>query len=528
MFAQYPYLIQKKIITDAGLSNSDSVENIRQGTMVDSGGSQWAIILTNPEYIAYNSFMDAIAITNRNFSPTGLLNVHSTPGDLSFWVHDYYVYNWEFGKGCYPTVIAGSQRPYISFPWLTSMPAWGGAGAQFCSGGWFSGIWDPPVDLGPGDQKCQTVVGKELSNGNMCFLLYSTDPYGLQYRTYNDSLTALLDSGWVTPTPCYYWGWDYNINAGIGYLFYVDHYILDSMDIFYRTTTDGISWSPEQMYNIVWPNPYASNELNVSYGCQAVVTDNGNPLLVFANMNADDSDYPQYGKIYVSHTEGQPCVEVSSSFGLPDTQAFYPTIATGGNMATVTYMTPRNSMQGSAAWHDIHINWSYDNGITWGIPENITSWSTRRCQIPQLAKRLDVARERAYIVYAIVRLLSDDMDFMWGYNNGVTVSIYIMFLYAAVGIEESKVEFPEKIALNVFPNPVVQRSNIRYTLPTSGDVSLKLFSVDGRLVKTIDQGHKAAGLHFVSLNTNDFASGTYFIILECAGKKLQENLILIK
>ncbi len=527
MFAQYPYLIQKKIITDAGLSSSGLHYSLYQATIIDSG-DMVGLALQNQECVSFNPIVDAVAITNRNFNPTGILNVHTAPGDLSFWQHDYSVYSQQLGPGRYPTAIAGSQGPYISFPWLTSMPAWGGAGAQFCSGGWFSGIWDPPVDIGPGDQKCQTVIGKELSNGNMCFILYSTDPYGLQYRTYNDSLTALLDSGWVTPTPCYYWGWDYNINAGIGYVFYVDHYISDSMDIFYRTTTDGISWSPEQMYNIVWPNPYVNNYIRLSRGCQAVVTDNGDPLLVFANMNGDDPDYPQYGKIYVSHTEGQPCVEVSSTFGMPDTQAFYSTIATAGNMAAVTYLTPRNSMQDSMAWHDIHISKSYDNGITWGIPENITSWSNQRVSLPQLAKRLDITRERAYILYAIVRLPSRDMDLMWAYDNGSSPSVYFNLLYASVGVEEREVEFPEKISLNVFPNPVVQHSRIIYTLPVSGDISLKLFSVDGRMVKIIDQGHKAAGLHIVSFNTNEFASGTYFIILECNNECLTEKLVLVK
>ncbi len=517
-------LTTDEAMIDNDLSCSGSVKDMRQGTMVDSSGNWGSIALQNQECISYNPFVDAIAIVNRNFTPTGILNVHTAPGDLSFWIHEYYVYNQEFGNAAYSTAIAGSSGPYISFPCLTSVPAWGNAGAQFCSGGWFSGIWDSPVDIGPGDQKCMGVMGKELANGNMCFILYSTEPWGLQYRTYNDSLTTLLDSGWVTPTPRYYWGWDYNITAGIGYVFYID----SIWNVYYKTTTDGINWSSEQNYDLVWPNPYVNNYIRLSRGCQAAVTDSGNPLLVFANMNGDNLEYPKDGKIYVCHTAGQPCIEVSSSFGLPDTQAFYSTIATAGNMAAVTYLTPRNSMQDSMTWHDIHINWSADYGITWGIPENITSWSNQRISFPQLAKRLDIARERAYIVYAITRLPSEDMDLMWAYDNAAVPSIYIMFLYAAVGIEESEVEFPEKIALNVFPNPVVQRSNITYTLPASGDVSLEFFSVDGRLVKVIDQGHKAAGMYIISLNTNEFASGTYFIILECADKKLYKKLVVVR
>lgn len=519
VFATPPRLIVEEPIIDNGLLNNSSGHGLRQATMIDSG-TYYSLILTNQECLSYNPFVDRIAFVNRNFSPTGILNVHTAPGDLSYWFHDYGVYMQDYGPGRYPTAIAGTQGPYISFPWLVSPPAWGGAGAQYCSGGWFSGLWNSPVDIGPGDQKCSRVIGKELPDGNMCFILLCTDPWGLQYRTYNDSLTTLIDSGWLTPSDRYYLGWDCNITAGIAYVFYVD----DNLNLFYRTTTDGVTWSAEQVYNLIWPNPYTNNLISLDHGLQAAVTDNGNPLIVFANMDQDDISYPQYGKVYVSHTEGQPCVEVS----LPsELRNFYPTVATAGSYAAVTFLVPRDTQQDSAAFHDIHLAWSNDNGVNWYTPVNMTWWSTQRISCPQLAKRLDVSRGRPYIVYATCRLPEEDMDLMWAYNNGIMVTAYFNFMPDTNAIKETKTETPKKASFTLFPNPITNHSTISYTLSVAGNVSLKCFSVDGRLVKIIDNGHKSAGGYTKKLCTNELANGTYFFVLDTPEGNFSRSLVIL-
>ncbi len=515
-------LIVERAIMDDGTPGNSSGFGFPQGTMVDSCGNQYSMALQLHECCAYDPTNDMIGIVNRNFDPTGILNYHSAPGDLSFWVHDYAVYNADFGNGRYPTAIAGTQGPYLSFPWLTSIPSWGGAGAQYCSGGWYSQFWDDPVDLMPGSYQIQTVIGKELPTGDICFICYSTSPWGFYYRTFSADLGTQQAGGRLTPPADtrYYVGWDCNLTAGIAIIVYTD----PDLNMYYQTTTDGVTWSGEQTYNLIWPTPYANNEIYHNNGMQAVVTDAGNPLIVFAIMNGDNLEYPQDGKVYVCHTEGQPCVEINNP---SDPKNFYPTIATAGNYAAVTYLESRTAQQDSQAFHDMYFVQSTDQGLIWGTPQNMTSSGTQRISFPQLAKRFDASRARAYSVYATCRLPSEDMDLMWAYDNGVAPSIYVNFLELQVGIEENETDVPSKLTFNLFPNPAADRSYISYALPVSGNVSLKLFSVDGRLVKMIEQCHKPAGVYSADLRTSELANGTYFLVLDTEAGKQTRSIVVV-
>jgi len=76
------------------------------------------------------------------------------------------------------------------------------------------------------------------------------------------------------------------------------------------------------------------------------------------------------------------------------------------------------------------------------------------------------------------------------------------------------------------PNPSSGSASIEYSLSRAGDVSLRLYSVSGRLVSTIDQGAKDAGPHSVSFAGRSLAAGTYFAVLSAEGQRLTRTIIL--
>jgi hypothetical protein len=512
--------VNKMMYIDDGTSIPSAGNDWRDGVLLDSSANQYTLALIHQECIAYNGTADAIDVVNRDYSVSGVLNVHSADGALSFWMDDWAVYGQDYGPGRYPTAIAADAAPYISFPYLYS-GAWGGGGGQYCSGGWFSSAWDSPIDLYPANGFIQTVIGKEMPNGNICFILYGTAPFCLYYRTYNADLTTLLAQGQLTPDATYYWGWDSNITGGIAYAFYCD----DALNVYYRTSTDGVTWTSEATYNLVWPNPYTNNTIDLSTGVQAAVTDAGNPVLVFDERNGDDGTYPLYSKVYVSTASGAACTKVSSEFGMADTEAQYVGITTGGSTIGVIYCTPRNNLDDSLTWFDVFYNQSDDNGATWSGPFNQTADHTRRTCIPQVAKRFDAVRNRAYILYG--NAIGSDVDLMWAYGASSARATRIYF-QMATGIEENKTEIPKKLALNVTPNPVHGHMALTYKLPNAGNVSMKLFSTDGRLVRDLEHGAKQAGVYTVNANTSDLASGTYFVVLEAAGNTISNMVVVTR
>ncbi len=76
------------------------------------------------------------------------------------------------------------------------------------------------------------------------------------------------------------------------------------------------------------------------------------------------------------------------------------------------------------------------------------------------------------------------------------------------------------------PNPSRGGTTLSYALPKASTVSLRLYSVAGRMVSSIDSGTKDAGSHSVALAGRSLAAGTYFAVLVVDGQRLTRTVIL--
>jgi hypothetical protein len=84
-----------------------------------------------------------------------------------------------------------------------------------------------------------------------------------------------------------------------------------------------------------------------------------------------------------------------------------------------------------------------------------------------------------------------------------------------------------------FPNPFNNQTSIRFTLPSAGHVRLNIYSVDGRLVKTLVNQFMGQGSHQtiwsgIDTNGNSLASGLYYMQLKVGAVSLVKKLVLIK
>jgi hypothetical protein len=79
-----------------------------------------------------------------------------------------------------------------------------------------------------------------------------------------------------------------------------------------------------------------------------------------------------------------------------------------------------------------------------------------------------------------------------------------------------------------YPNPFNPSTTIRYTVPQSGSVSLKLFDVLGREVATLVNGNQDAGSFVVQLDARHLASGLYVYRLEAGSFTAVRKMMLMK
>ena len=79
-----------------------------------------------------------------------------------------------------------------------------------------------------------------------------------------------------------------------------------------------------------------------------------------------------------------------------------------------------------------------------------------------------------------------------------------------------------------YPNPFNPETQIQYSVPVNGPVSLKVYNALGQEVATLFNGEQNAGTYGVTFNGSHLASGVYFYRLESKGISLTKKLVLMK
>ena len=88
---------------------------------------------------------------------------------------------------------------------------------------------------------------------------------------------------------------------------------------------------------------------------------------------------------------------------------------------------------------------------------------------------------------------------------------------------------PESYALNQnYPNPFNPSTQISYSLPNAGDVSISVFNVLGQEVMTLVDGHMEAGVHQVQFDGSAMASGMYFYRINTENFSETKKMVMLK
>jgi hypothetical protein len=90
------------------------------------------------------------------------------------------------------------------------------------------------------------------------------------------------------------------------------------------------------------------------------------------------------------------------------------------------------------------------------------------------------------------------------------------------------VPIPSEFAFSVFPNPFNPQTVIRFALPHAGRVTLRVFDITGRFVKTLTDQSLDAGEHSVFFDGGAMPSGVYFVRIETATVSQTRKLVLLK
>ncbi len=126
------------------------------------------------------------------------------------------------------------------------------------------------------------------------------------------------------------------------------------------------------------------------------------------------------------------------------------------------------------------------------------------------------------------------IQWVWGWSDiGEAAPYFDNVAVKAVASGLTSVPVAGSLAVTAFPNPCNPRTTVKLDLPRAGEVSLRVFDLTGRLVRTLHEGPLTAGRHELVWNGDDdsrraLASGVYFYEVKAAGEERIGKLTLVR
>ena len=98
-----------------------------------------------------------------------------------------------------------------------------------------------------------------------------------------------------------------------------------------------------------------------------------------------------------------------------------------------------------------------------------------------------------------------------------------------LGIQTVNSEVPANFSLSQnYPNPFNPTTNIRFAVPQTGFVKLKVFDMLGREVETLVSENLNAGTYNVDWSAANYSSGVYFYMIETGGFTETKKMLILK
>jgi len=183
-------------------------------------------------------------------------------------------------------------------------------------------------------------------------------------------------------------------------------------------------------------------------------------------------------------------------------------------------------------YHDIYSSYSDDNGATWSTPVNLTNTSSLDEIFVTIAKTGNSANNVG-MVFQVSECPGSS-----SFNQTSTPQCPVYWVYRRydpvtgnlIGVKTISSEIPNSYTLHQnFPNPFNPSTKIRFELPKNDFVTLKVYDIIGREVRTlVNNEFIAAGVKEVAFDASNLSSGVYFYSIEAGDFRATKKMMLIK
>ncbi|MFC2092903.1 T9SS type A sorting domain-containing protein [Bacteroidota bacterium] len=242
---------------------------------------------------------------------------------------------------------------------------------------------------------------------------------------------------------------------------------------------------------------------------------------------ADSNNVPWNPYIWITASDGlsgicKPNIGISADGNVLFSAFLVASAFTGGSADTLSYM-------------DGYFTASGDGGLTWKTPVKITPDSPRRDWTNTSISPIN--DDDANNWYANLLIQSDSVpgSFVNHTTNGESLA-QLMFVRvevsrdSVIGIKNISSEIPGEYSLQQnYPNPFNPSTTIRFNIPNTSNVTLKIYNISGQEVATLVNNEVvSAGIKEIDFNAVNLSSGIYFYTIKANDFTATKKMVLLK
>lgn len=318
----------------------------------------------------------------------------------------------------------------------------------------------------------------------------------------------------------------------------------------WKTTNNGTSWDAGSVF--FNPTIVGTDTLSPFFGLDAIYDNAGNYYVAF--NTTDPTGNFSSAKMWVSKNGGTPVIvaQHSGTNGIPE--AANLVLHADAGISTIDHPALSISADGNYIFCAFSVQYEADtlNGfnkchiyysasptstLNFFPPIKVTnsgagSFDERYVSLHRTAPNLGgIQGTTLYMVYQ-----KDVQPGSCAFNDAAPISrSYHVFrkIHNAeipIGISNIGTEIPKVYSLQQnFPNPFNPVTKIRFELPESNNVTLKVYNSIGQLVAVLANNEfTTAGIKEVNFNASSLPSGVYFYSLEAGNFSQTKKMMLVK
>lgn len=139
--------------------------------------------------------------------------------------------------------------------------------------------------------------------------------------------------------------------------------------------------------------------------------------------------------------------------------------------------------------------------------------------------------------YHSLAIDSDGVIYSWGDNtygqlgnNTFTMSNVPVKVFTETIGNEITTNISKKIPIlyQNYPNPFNPTTTIKFFIPRNGNVELKIYDCNGKMIKSMINNFKSSGEHYINFEANNLPNGVYLYKLRFENNEISKKMILLK